>query len=73
MDRAQISRFEGGADARLSTWQRLYAALGLELLLVPACGLSLEALEEKLESRRPPGHWRLTPVRPRRIWPEDRL
>ena len=35
VDQADISRLEQGADARWSTWQRLYTALGFEVVLAP--------------------------------------
>jgi transcriptional regulator with XRE-family HTH domain len=65
LTQAQVSRAEGGAYARLDTWQRLYAAMGLELVMLPACARPLEELEKDLEASRPPGHWRLSGGRPR--------
>lgn len=35
---SQVSRVEGDGDARISTWRRLYAAMGFELLLLPRGG-----------------------------------
>lgn len=61
-----ISRLEGGFDARLSTWRRVYAAMGFDLLLVPSSRLSVEALEARAEQGRPPGHWARERSRPRR-------
>ncbi len=34
-----VGRMEKGVDARLSTWDKLYAALGCRLLTLPAGGL----------------------------------
>lgn len=36
LDHADVCRIESGADARLSTWKRLFRALGYDLTLVPA-------------------------------------
>lgn len=63
---AQISRLEGGGDALLSTWRRLYAAMGFELLLVPLTAMSIDELDARADAGRPEGHWRRTRAKPRR-------
>jgi DNA-binding XRE family transcriptional regulator len=65
---SQISLIEGGGDALLSTWRRLYEAMGLELLLVPLSSASLDQLRRRAEQGRPEGHWRRQRARPRRRW-----
>lgn len=35
VDQADISRMEHGADARLSTWKRLFSELGYDAVLLP--------------------------------------
>jgi DNA-binding XRE family transcriptional regulator len=50
---SQITRLEGGRDCLLSTWRRAYAALGLELSLLPLSGLSIVELEERAAGGRP--------------------
>lgn len=35
VDQADISRLERGADARLTTWKRLFSALGYDSVLLP--------------------------------------
>jgi transcriptional regulator with XRE-family HTH domain len=35
VDQADISRMEAGADARLSTWLKLFSALGFDAVLMP--------------------------------------
>lgn len=69
---SQVSRIESGADCLLSTWTRAYAAMGLELLLIPASSVGLEELERLSESGRPEGHWRRQRTKPRRLWPIDK-
>jgi len=69
---SQVSRIESGADCLLSTWTRAYAAMGLELLLIPASSVVLEELERLSEAGRPEGHWRRLRARPRRLWPVEK-
>jgi transcriptional regulator with XRE-family HTH domain len=47
VDQADISRMERGADARLGTWLRLFAALGYESVLMPIA--SCEETQDLLE------------------------
>ncbi|MFI5345231.1 MAG: helix-turn-helix domain-containing protein [Elusimicrobiota bacterium] len=61
-----VSRVEGGFDARLSTWRRLYAAMGFDLVLLPVSALALEELEKRAEQGRPRGSWMRQRARPRR-------
>ena len=55
---AVISRLERGADARLSTWRRLFEALGWDAVLVPTgeceetAGWLSDAMEERHERQR---------------------
>lgn len=35
VDQSDIGRIERGADARLSTWKRLFGALGFDAMLAP--------------------------------------
>ena len=49
---SQISRLFAGDDSRMSTWIRLYAALGLDLLLVPAAAMPFHKVEERFERPR---------------------
>lgn len=65
---SRISQIEGGSDALLSTWCRLYAAMGFKLILLPVSPLTVEQLEERAEQGRPPGHWMRQRARPRRRW-----
>lgn len=43
---SQISRLLSGDDSRLSTWQRLYEAMGVRLVLVPLAPAPLHVLME---------------------------
>ena len=61
-----VSRVEGGADARLSTWRRLYAAMGFELILLPLSTRSIEELEERARIGRASERWMDRRTRPRR-------
>ena len=61
-----VSRVEGGADAYLSTWRRIYAAMGFDLMLLPISRLTVEELERRAEEGRPAGHWMRQRARPRR-------
>ncbi len=61
-----ISLIEGGGDALMSSWKRLYAAMGFELLVLPVSKASIEELEKRAEKGRPAGHWRRQRARPRR-------
>ena len=70
---SQVSRAESGADARLSTWQKIYAAMGFRLLLVPLTDRTLGALEVLAERGRPRGsRLRSKPRRrpPGALWPK---
>lgn len=64
---SQISRLEAGKDCLLSTWTRAYAALGVELRLMPVSTKTADELEllaaetrdpyENRRSLRPHGPW----------------
>jgi transcriptional regulator with XRE-family HTH domain len=64
---SQISRLEGGSDALLETWRRVYSAMGFELILVPVSPLTIPELERKAAEGRPADHWRRQRARPRRL------
>ena len=68
LTQSQVSRVESGADCLLSTWKRAYAAMGFELVLLPASGSSIEELEKRAEAGRPETHWLRQRARPRRLW-----
>ena len=68
LSQSRISLIEGGADARLSTWREIYAAMGFELMLLPLSAMDLAVLEKFAARGRPQGHWLRTPARPRRRW-----
>ncbi len=71
---ARISHLEGGGDALLSTWRRVYAAMGFELLLFPVSALDASGLEARAEAGRRPDHWCFQRARPRphrRRWEKD--
>lgn len=72
LTQSQVSRIESGADCLLSTWTRVYAAMGFELKLLPVSSLTVRALERKAEVGRPEGHWRRMGARPRRLWRDGR-
>lgn len=65
---SQISRVEGGGDALLSTWTKLYAAMGFELVMLPVSDLTMRQLRERAELGRPRGHHLRQRARPRRRW-----
>jgi hypothetical protein len=67
LSQSQISRLEGGGDALLSTWRKLYRTMGFELMLVPVSSLSVAELVERSEEGRPEGFWRRQRARPRRL------
>jgi transcriptional regulator with XRE-family HTH domain len=51
---SQISRLEAGGDGLLSTWVKLYAALGVGLRLLPTshdAGPALEAARRRFRER----------------------
>lgn len=70
VDQADISRMERGADARLSTWLKLFAALGFEAVLMPLenCEDTQDFLErqtsEREERRRAGRTWKGWSFRP---------
>lgn len=68
LTQSQVSRVESGADCLLSTWTRVYAAMGFELHLLPAAAASVVELERRAEEGRPEGHWLRQRARPRRLW-----
>lgn len=68
LTQSQISRVESGADALVSTWTRVYQAMGFQLVLVPVSDQTLEALEKHAEAGRPDGDWIRQRARPRRRW-----
>ena len=63
-----VSRIEGGAEALLSTWAKLFNAMGFDLVLLPISSMTIEALEQRAEAGRPPGHRIKRRARPRRRW-----
>ena len=67
-----VSRVEDGHDARLSTWRRIYAAMGFDLVILPVSSLTLTELEKRAELGRPPGSWMRQRARPRRRRPQCR-
>jgi DNA-binding XRE family transcriptional regulator len=68
LTQSQVSRVESGADCLLSTWTKVYAAMGFRLALLPLSDLSLKCLEAVAERGRPENHWTRQRARPRRIW-----
>ena len=63
---SQVSRIEGGCDGLLSTWKKLYAAMGFELVLLPTSTMTLPELRLHAEIGRPQGHFLRQRARPRR-------
>ena len=63
-----VSRIEGGAPALLTTWTKLFKAMGFDLVLLPVSALSIEELKKRAEEGRPQGHWLRQRARPRRRW-----
>ncbi len=68
MTQARISLLEGGADAKLSTWRRVYAAMGFELVILPVTRLDEAGLKAKAEEGRAGPRWLYERARPRRRW-----
>lgn len=73
LTQSQVSRVESGADCLLSTWTKVYAAMGFELRLLPTSGLGVEELEKRAVEGRPHGHWLRQRARPRRLWINGRM
>lgn len=73
LTQSQVSRVESGADCLLSTWTKVYAAMGFELHLLPTSALGLAELEKRAEAGRPQGHWLRQRARPRRLWLNGRM
>lgn len=73
LTQSQVSRVESGADCRLGTWMRVYAAMGFELRLLPSSSMGLTELEGRAEEGRPQGHWMRQRSRPRRVWRDGRM
>lgn len=69
LTQSQVSRLEGDEDALLSTWRRVYSALGFEVLLVPKPLGSWDELERRAEGMRPPLRRYQERVRSRRLKP----
>ena len=63
---SQVSRVEGGEEALLSTWTRLYEAMGFGLVLLPVSAATVFELEKRAEVGRPKHHWMRQRARPRR-------
>lgn len=61
---SQISRLEAGRDCLFSTWTRAYAAMGLDVRLIPASLETAEQLEAKSPAGRPEGRPSLRPHGP---------
>ena len=61
-----VSELEGGKNARLSTWTRVYGAMGFKLILLPYSPRTSKELERLSEEGRPANHWRSQRVKPRR-------
>ena len=68
LTQSQVSRLESGADCLLSTWTRVYEAMGFELRLLPASKGTVDELERRSATGRPEGHWLRQRARPRRLW-----
>ncbi len=47
-----ISRLESGGAARMDTWSRLFAAMGLRLAILPVSEEPVEALERRAQEGR---------------------
>jgi len=73
LTQSQVSRVESGADCLLSTWTKVYAAMGFELRLLPISGMGVEELARNAEAGRPHGHWLRQRARPRRLWVNGRM
>jgi len=65
MPQVQISRLEGGADALLSTWRRLFDGMGFDLALLPVPRLPPGKIEEAAQKGRPAGWRRRERFKPR--------
>lgn len=63
---ARVSLLEGGSDAKLSTWKRLYAAMGFELILLPVTSMTARELDVFCARGRPANYWARSRARPRR-------
>jgi DNA-binding XRE family transcriptional regulator len=66
LSQAQISRLERGDDAKVSTWRRVYAAMGLTLLVAPTASITVGQLGDLAESCAPPKRRFRSRARPRR-------
>lgn len=73
LTQSQVSRLEGGEDALVSSWRRLYAAMGFELVLLPVSALDAKGLEEQASIGMPRGWWYKSRVRPRHRWLKERI
>jgi len=65
MPQVQISSLEGGADALLSTWRRLFDPMGFDLALVPLPRLAPGRIEQAAQEGRPSGWRRRERFKPR--------
>jgi transcriptional regulator with XRE-family HTH domain len=57
MPQVQVSRLESAADARLSTWRRVFDAMGCDLVVLPIPRLTPQETERAAQEGRPPD-WR---------------
>ena len=64
---SQLSRLEGGKDCLLSTWARVYAALGMNFCVLPLTGLTIAELERRAAEVRSP-YARAPSLRPHGPW-----
>jgi hypothetical protein len=63
---SQVSRVEGGEDARVSTWRKAYHAMGFDLVLLPVARVSRKEMERMAEEGRMTHRWWRQHARPRR-------
>ena len=66
LTQAQVSRIEGGSDALLSTWTKLYAAMGVALVILPLSALSANDLRKQADGARTAWQRRRQRAKPRR-------
>lgn len=66
MTQNQVSRIEGGFDARMSTWKKAFSAMGFDIFLLPMPRGPMRRLEALAERCRPANHFLRQRARPRR-------
>lgn len=68
LTQAQISRIEGGGDALMTTWAKMYEAMGVKLVVLPLTELSAADLRKRADGARTAWQCRRQRAKPRRRW-----